>query len=101
MVGVSMTAHAYDTSTAPEYSQDDEDRYARARARHLERVSELRPVVCLTLSYRELGYSRSGIAKRMETSESTVLSRLEEASENYGLDVVESRPQLNPVEGLQ
>lgn len=93
----------YDTSTSPPKfeSEEQEVEYVEERARYLKRATRLKSTESLALAYREMGYSRSGIAKRLDITEQTALDYIESISEHYSEDAVESRPQSNPVEELQ
>lgn len=94
----------FDLSTVPENLPSDgsgDKRYVRKRGEYLKRVSSLRENICEALAWREIGYSKSGIAKKMDTTESTVKSWMEEVEEEYGKDALETRPQSNPVPELE
>lgn len=93
----------YDLSTAPDLPRDmsEDDDYVQDRARYLERVSSLRRKLAKALAYAELGYSHHGIAKKMDTSGSTVQSWFEEIEDEYGEHVLESRPQHDPIPELE
>lgn len=66
---------------------EDDDRYATQRATSLARITDLRRTEAEAIAYSERGYSSSGIAKRMDTTESTVKSYLERAMALYGLEI--------------
>lgn len=104
MEGNAEDQKEYDLSTVPDRLPTDgsgDNLYVRKRTQYLKRVSKLRPAVCKALAYREIGYSSSGIAKEMETTESTVSSWFDEIKEEYGKDALETRPQSNPIPELE
>lgn len=67
----------------------EHDRYAAERARVLERTTPLREPEARALAYSELGYSTSGIARRVDVSRGTVREYLERATALFGPRAVE------------
>jgi predicted RNA-binding Zn-ribbon protein involved in translation (DUF1610 family) len=59
------------------------------------RANDLREPVAESLAWLELGYSASGAAKRMDRSESTVKSYLDDLQDQFGYAVGESRTDLS------
>lgn len=68
----------------------DEHRYVNRRSSKLKRITDLRATVTEAIAWSELGYSSSGIARRMDTNEDTVGSWMEEAMARYGLSIAEA-----------
>lgn len=72
----------------------DDDRLALERARYLRRITawddDPRPIA-LALAYRQLGYSHSGIAGKLDVSEATVSQYLDQVVAEYGWRAVESQ----------
>jgi len=68
---------------------EDDDRYATQRGRYLSRTTELRKPEAKAVAYSELGYSSNGIAKKLDTGESTVEGYLEKAIARYGFEICE------------
>lgn len=62
----------------------DEGRYAERRAEYLERTADLTEKKGRVLAYSELGYSSSGIAKRVDLAEATVKKHLEQLEVRFG-----------------
>ena len=73
-----------------EFSHPDE-RLAHKRARYLEATTNLRTAEADAVAYAELGYSSSGIAKQIDSGESTVRSYLERTIAAYGPESVYAR----------
>ena len=69
----------------------DDDREASQRAQFLERHHDLREPVALALAYRELGYSHSGIARKIGVTAATVGKYMEEIAEEFGPEAVETK----------
>lgn len=67
-----------------------EDRYTTQRGRYLARTTDLREPEAEAVSYSELGYSISGISKKMDVSQSTIQEYLEKAMALYGLEIAET-----------
>lgn len=89
----------YDLSTVPEDLPADGSRdedYVKKRGEYLRRVTDFREPIPQALAYREIGYSHSGIARELDTTESTVEKWMEEIAEEYGEETIETRPQANP-----
>lgn len=72
-----------DADETPLYRQD-EQRWVERRAQYLQREYGLRDRLARTLAWSDLGYSSSGIAKRVDSTETTVRSYLDEATERFG-----------------
>jgi hypothetical protein len=72
-----------DGGSEPLY-RHDEQRWVDRRAQFLQREYGLRDRRSRTLAWSDLGYSSSGIAKRVDSTESTVRGYLDEASERFG-----------------
>lgn len=76
------------------WDEVDDKRLALERARYLRRTTEYkddkRPIL-LSLAYRQLGYSHSGIASRVGVNEATVGAYMDELAERYGGKVIESK----------
>lgn len=68
----------------------DDDRYATQRSRYLAKTTELRKPEAKAVAYTERGYSFDGVAKQMDTSESTVKDYMQRAMALYGLEVTET-----------
>jgi GH25 family lysozyme M1 (1,4-beta-N-acetylmuramidase) len=64
----------------------DEDREARNIAQYLERAHGLREPKALALAYRWQGYSHSGIARKIDSTEATVSKYMDEIEAEYGND---------------
>ena len=88
----------YDLATVPDV---DDETYVRERTQYLQRVTELRDPLPEALAYRELGYSRSGIAGEVDVTEATVDTWMDEIAAEHGRDALETRPQSRPAEELQ
>lgn len=80
------------------------DRAAEERGRYLERTTALdkRPAKAVALS--EMGYTDSGIAKRLDATEATVADYLDRVAERYGIGATfpktpEQRGELNATGG--
>lgn len=72
-----------DGGSEPLYRQD-EQRWVDRRAQYLRREYGLRDRLARTLAWSDLGYSSSGIAKRVNSTESTVRGYFDEAAERFG-----------------
>lgn len=68
----------------------DDDRYATQRGRYLAQTTELRKPEAKAIAYTERGYSFDGVAKHMDTSESTVKDYMQRAMALYGLEIAET-----------
>jgi DNA-binding CsgD family transcriptional regulator len=66
-----------------------DERYAKQRSSMIARRTDLRRVEAEAVAWSELGFSRSGIARRMETNESTVKSYHERAMALCGFEMLE------------
>ena len=83
-----------------------DERLAHERARYLEATTGLRAAEADAVAYAELGYSSSGIAKQIDTGESTVRAYLARTIAQYGPEAVHARAtgdfetdaDLSPVE---
>lgn len=83
-------------------TRDTKTRDARARGKVLVRSSDLSDKEALAVAWKERGYSASGIAKRIGSTEGTVNKRLDRAVAQYGLEaawptVEEERGELEEV----
>lgn len=74
----------------PLHDYESDDRYATLRGRYLSKTTELRLKEATAVAWSELGYSRSGIAKEMDTNESTVQEYFQKAIALYGLRILET-----------
>jgi hypothetical protein len=82
----------------PEWWRDAaDDRVAEIRAQYLRRTTrwdgEDGRQVALALAYRQLGYSYSGVAKRVGVDEATVAAYMAEVADAYALSVTETSLQ--------
>lgn len=68
-----------------------DERYAKQRGSMLARQLDLRKVEAMAVAYAERGYSRSGIAKEMDTSEGTVEQYHQKAMALYGFEILETK----------
>lgn len=68
----------------------DDDRYATQRGRYLAKTTELRKPEATAVAYTERGYSFDGVAKHMDTSESTIKDYMQRAMALYGLGITET-----------
>lgn len=96
----------YDLATTPAADPTGEaayERYGDERPRYLDRVTDEQFTRrhCEALAWRELGYSVSGIAKRVDATEGTVRGWLDDWAAEYGNRVLETRPQSDPVGVLE
>jgi hypothetical protein len=66
-------------------SELDDDRYATQRATQLARGTLLRKVEAEAVAYSERGYSRPGIANKMDSSKGTIQKYHEKALALYGM----------------
>jgi len=72
-------------------SSVDEDRHTTRRASQLARtLSELRKPEAEAIAYSERGYSRAGIAKEIDSTQSTVKAYHEKAIALYGFEICET-----------
>jgi DNA-binding CsgD family transcriptional regulator len=71
-----------------DYASDE--RYATLRGRYLSKTTDLRLKEATAVAWSELGYSIGGIAKEMDTNESTVQAYHEKAIALYGLEILET-----------
>lgn len=67
---------------------DKHDRDTLKRARYLARTTDLSDRQALALAYREQGFSTSGIADEIGTTEGTVQSYVRRIAAQYGLEAV-------------
>lgn len=78
----------------PFIADSDDERLAERRAQYLRRTTQWSGEdgrsVALALAYRQLGYSHSGIAKRVGVGESTVASYMAEVAGTYSESVTET-----------
>lgn len=68
---------------------NDHRRVAK-RGRYLAQTTDLRPPEGMAVAYTELGFSFNGIAKNIDTTETTVRGYIERAMALYGLDIAET-----------
>lgn len=61
------------------------------RGRYLAREHDLRDPVALAVAYREAGYTASGIAKKIDSTEGTVNGYLRQIADEYGLEATETK----------
>lgn len=73
-----------------EFSHPDEP-LAHKRARYLESTTNHRAAEADAVAYAELGYSSSGIAKQIDSGESTVRAYLARTIAGYGPEAVYAR----------
>ena len=88
--GDAAGAGARENSGAVDLSRPDE-RLAHERARYLEATTELPTAEADAVAFSELGYSTSGIAKQIDTGESTAAAYLERAIARYGPEAAHAR----------
>lgn len=69
----------------------DADRAALERSRYLVATTDLTEREARALAYREMGYSSSGIAQKLERTPGTVTTYLDRIVAQYGLDAVETK----------
>lgn len=74
-----------------EVDETDEDREATERGRYLARRHRLREQVALAVAYRELGYTASGIAGKVDVTPSTVQAWLDDVAERFGKRAIETK----------
>lgn len=83
--------------------EQQRERYISERVRYLDRIlnDDRKHRHYAALAWRELGFSTAGIAKRVDSTESTVADWLADWADQYGEVALEARPQSNPVEDLE
>lgn len=69
----------------------EDDREAERRAQFLERRYDFRSPKALALAYRELGYSHSGIARRIDSTEATVAKYMDAVADEFGPGAIETK----------
>jgi DNA-binding CsgD family transcriptional regulator len=74
-------------------ADEDEERAAVERGRYLARTTDLTEREAETVAWAELGYSASGITKCIDSTESTVKSRLDRVVAQYGPSAVFGKPE--------
>lgn len=62
----------------------DEQRRVEHRAQYIDRTTDLSKDVATALAWKEFGYTASGIAKRLDVTESTVDNYLQEVTQRFG-----------------
>jgi hypothetical protein len=72
------------SQSAPVLWRREPDRWADHRAQYLSREYSLSRRVATAAAYGELGYSSSGIATKLETTEATVGGYLDDLSGKFG-----------------
>lgn len=75
-------------STGTDAADLPEERRVQHRARYLETTTTLSERQAEAVAWSEEGYSASGVAQQMDTSESTVRSYYGVAIARYGMDAV-------------
>lgn len=83
----------YDLSSVPDFV---DERYVARRAEYLESEYGIRANIAEGVAWRELGYSHSGIATKVDMTENTVSNWMEEIADEFGLPATETRPQSDP-----
>ena len=71
--------------------ESEEDRFIDRRSLFIGSTTGLPDSVATALAYRELGYTASGIAKRIDRTESTVRGYLDDVAESLGFEVLETK----------
>jgi hypothetical protein len=69
----------------------DENRWVARRAELLKHRDGLKAAVAETVAWHELGYSSSGVAKRVNVTAATVRSYLDDVEEQYGREAASCR----------
>jgi predicted transcriptional regulator len=69
----------------------DEHRFVALRSSYLTQTADLRDPVAEAVAWSELGYSESGIAKRVNRAEATVGTYLDDVAERYGAEAIYAR----------
>ena len=69
-------------------NRHDDSRIVRERARYIEATTDLSDSEAQTLAWSEAGYSHSGIAKKVRSTEATVAERLDRIAARYGIEAV-------------
>ena len=82
-------------------TRSDHERLAHERAQFLQRQTDLRPPEAEAVAWSELCYSDAGIAKRIDTSASTVGDYLERAVAQYGPEAAHARASFDVQRSLQ
>ena len=82
-----------------------EEQYVRGRTSFLTRKYDLRDEAAQTIAWCELGYSSSGIAKRVGVTDDTVAKYMETIEERFGVEalyaqVEEQRETSAPLEAV-
>lgn len=67
-------------------------RWARERARYIDRATELGRTEAKIVAYAELGYSSSGLAKHVDVSASTVKSKFNDIDDVDPTALLSRRP---------
>lgn len=70
---------------------DADERKAVTRSRYLRRTSDLTKTQSLALAYREMGYSASGVARKIDSTEGTVRNYVRRIAAQYGLEAVDTK----------
>lgn len=72
--------------------EESDDLEARRRGRYLNRVHpELDERIAEAVAFRELGYSHSEIASKMDVTEHTARNWMESVAERYGSRAIETK----------
>lgn len=76
---------------APRPGEDEDDAKARQRSDYLAKRHGFTDDVARALAYRELGYSHSGISKKVDVTEATVQKWMDRIVVEYGLGAIETK----------
>ena len=76
-------------------TRSEHERLAHERAQFLQRQTNLRAPEAEAVAWSELCYSESGIAKKLDTSPSTVGAYLERAVAQYGPEAAHARASFD------
>lgn len=68
------------------------ERWARERARYIDRTTDFDRTEAEIIAFAELGYSHSGIAKCVDVTESTVVSKFDEIDDVNPTALLSRRP---------
>ena len=72
------------------------DTKAHERGRYLEATTDLRGPEADAVAYSELGFSNAGIAKRIDSTTSTVSTYLQRVISQYGPEAAHARAEFVP-----
>lgn len=82
-------------------TRSDEETNAHERARYVEATTDLRGPEADAVAYSELGYSNHGIAKRIDSTTSTVGTYLQRVIAQYGPEAAHARAEFVPNRDLE